>query len=99
VNARRQVLVVGGLALISARPGLAQPGAPVRRIGVLFLPSEVATAAVRAAFAQEMHALGWLEARNIDYRFFYADGDVGRLSALAAEMITQKVDVIVAPSP
>jgi putative ABC transport system substrate-binding protein len=99
VTARRQILVVGGLALISARPGLAQTRAPVRRIGVLFLPSEAATAGVRAAFAQEMHDLGWLEGRNIDYRFFYADGDVDRLSPLATEMIAQKVDVIVTPSP
>lgn len=100
MNTRRGVLVVGGLALISAnRPGLAQPRATVRRVGILFLPSEVATAAVRAAFAQEMHELGWLEGRDIEYRFFYADGDVGRLNAQAAELITQKVDVIVAPSP
>ena len=30
-----------------------------------------------------MHDLGWLEAKNVEYRFVYADGDVDRLDALA----------------
>ena len=45
-----------------------------------------------------MHDLGWMEGKNVEYRFVYADGDVDRLDALASELIGQKVDVIVVSS-
>ena len=45
-----------------------------------------------------MRELGWLEEKNVEYRFLYADGDVDRLDALASELIGQKVEVIVAGS-
>ena len=45
-----------------------------------------------------MHDLGWVEGKNVDYRFVYANGDVDRLDALAGELIGQKVEVIVVSS-
>jgi len=42
-----------------------------------------------------MHDLGWLEGTNVEYQAVYADGDPGRLDALASALIKQKVDVIV----
>ena len=41
-----------------------------------------------------MRDFGWLEGKNVDYRFFYADGAVDRLDALAGELIGQNVDKI-----
>jgi putative ABC transport system substrate-binding protein len=70
----------------------------IRRVGMLFLASEAATAHLRAAFKQGMQDLGWLEGKNVEYRIVYADGDVGRLDALASELVGQKVEVIVAGS-
>ena len=46
-----------------------------------------------------MHDLGWLEGKNVEYRFVYANGDVDRLDALAGELVGQKVEVIVVSSP
>ena len=46
-----------------------------------------------------MQDLGWLDGKNVEYRFVYADGDVDRLDALAVELIAQRVEVIVTPSP
>ena len=47
-----------------------------------------------------MHDLGWLEGKNVEYRFVYADGDVDRMDALVSELIGQKVEVImVATTP
>jgi putative ABC transport system substrate-binding protein len=54
---------------------------------------------LRAAFTQGMNDLGWLEGKNVEYRFAYADGAVDRLDARASELIAQKVEVIVAVSP
>ena len=45
-----------------------------------------------------MRDLGWLEGKNVEYRFVYADSDVDRLDALASELVSQQVDVIVAGS-
>ena len=42
-----------------------------------------------------MHDLGWQEGKNIEYRIVYSDGDVNRVDALASELVSQKVDVIV----
>ena len=46
-----------------------------------------------------MHDLGWREAQSVEYRAAYADGQVGRLDALAKELIEQKVEVIVVGAP
>jgi putative ABC transport system substrate-binding protein len=96
---RRSVLLAGGIGLLVAyRLGRAQPAATTRRVGMLQIGSEAAGADRRAAFKQGMQDLGWLEGKNVEYRFVYADGDVDRLGALASELIGQKVDVIVAAS-
>ena len=81
---RRSVLVAGGIGLLVAHPfSRGQPAAQTLRVGLLSFSSEAAGAQLRAAFKQGMHDLGRLEGKNVEYRFAYADGDVGRLDALA----------------
>ena len=63
------------------------------------LQTPAAIAHLRAAFAEGMHDLGWLDGKNIEYRFAYADGDVDRLGAMVNELIVQQVAVIVVSSP
>jgi putative ABC transport system substrate-binding protein len=99
VITRRSVLLASGIGLLVAHPfSRGQPAATIRRVGLLFLASDAATAHFRAAFKQGMHDLGWLEGKNVEYRFVSANGDVDRLDALASELIGQKVEVIVAGS-
>ena len=50
------------------------------------------------AFKHGMQDLGWQKGKNLEYRFLFAAGDVGRLDGLVSELIAQKVDVIVVPS-
>ena len=84
----------------SSRTGSAhgQPAATIRRVGLLSFGSEAAGAHLRAAFKQGMHDLGWMEGKNVEYRFVYANGDVDRLDALAGELVGQKAEVIVVSS-
>ena len=97
---RRSVLLAGGIGLLVAhRLGRGQPAATIRRVGMLAFASEAATAHLRATFKQGMHELGWLEGKNVEYRFVYANGDVGRLDALASELVGQKVEVIMVGNP
>ena len=96
---RRNVLLAGGIGLLVAHrlsPG--QPAAMIRRVGMLSLPSEAATAQLHAAFRQGMRDLGWSEGKNVEFRFVYADGDVDRLDGLASELIGRNVEVIVTGS-
>ena len=93
---RRNILLAGGIGLLVAyRLSRGQPAATTRRVGMLLVASEAAGAHLRAAFIQGMRDLGWLEGKNVEYRFVYADGDMNRVDALASELIRQKVDVIV----
>src|SRR6266513_4150061 len=85
--------VAGGL-VIARSLALAQPAASLRRIGFLGFSSEATSAHLRTAFKQGMQDLGWLEGKNVEYRFVYANGDVDRLDALASELIGQQVSVI-----
>ena len=96
---RRSLLAAGGIALLGAsRKSSGQPSTTIRRVGMLFLPSESATAHLRAALAQGMHDLGWLEGKNVEYRAVYANGDVVRLDAAAGELVGQRVEAIVVGS-
>ena len=93
---RRSILLAGGIALLVARRlSYGQPAATIRRVGLLSLSSEVAGAHLRAAFKQGMQDLGWIEGKNIEYRFVYANGAVDRMDALAGDLIGEQVDVIV----
>ena len=51
------------------------------------------------AFKQGMRDLGWREGRDIEYRFVFAGGDMTRMDALALELISLQVDVIVVSNP
>jgi len=96
VITRRSILLAGGIALLVARRlSYGQPAATIRRVGLLSLSSEVAGAHLRAAFKQGMQDLGWIEGKNIEYRFVYANGAVDRMDALAGDLIGEQVDVIV----
>ena len=96
---RRSVLLAGGIGLLVAhRLSRGQPAATIRRVGMLSLGSEAAADHLRAAFMQGMHDLGWLEGKNVEYRFVYANGDLDRLDALAGELIGEKAEVILLSS-
>jgi putative ABC transport system substrate-binding protein len=86
----------GALAVPSAwlRAQPARPAMP--RIGYLSNGSPGTHAHLLEAFRQGMRDLGWRDGQNvaIDYRF--AEGQVDRLGALAAQLVAERVDLIVA---
>jgi hypothetical protein len=49
-----------------------------------------------AAVREGLHDLGWHEGQNIRFESRYASGKRDQLGALAAELVGQKVDIIVA---
>ena len=75
----------------------AQQARKVPRLGVLRLvsPPSAPDWKQRSPFLQELYHLGWMEGQNITVEYRWAEGNAGRLPALAAELVRLPVDVMV----
>lgn len=73
----------------------AQPAAKVPQIGFLSLRPPDATALFFEVFRHSLREMGYAEGQNIAFAYRYAEGEVNRLPALAAELVRLNVDVIV----
>ena len=67
----------------------------IARVGFLGLTSASKQAVRIDAFRVGLRSLGYVEGKNIQIEFRFADGDNDRLPGLAAELIGLNVDVIV----
>ena len=77
-------------------PAEAQQTKRVPRIGFLAAPSQSFFSARAEGFRQGLRNLGYIEGKNIVIEYRYADGNLRRLPELAEELVSLKVDVIVA---
>src|SRR5438046_564840 len=92
------ILFVAVLLAVAVIAEAQQPG-KIPRIGHLNAPSLFALAGRTEAFRQGLRELGYLEGKNIVIEYRYAEGKLDRLSALAAELVRLKVDIIVSTGP
>ena len=94
----RGVLVALLLALVTAAPATGQASRGPFRIGILGnIPlSDTEGARVWGAFTEGLRELGYVEGRNVVIEHRSGEGHYERLPALAAELVSLKVDVIVA---
>ena len=74
----------------------AQPAAKVPRIGYLSPLSRGADATRREGFLQGLEKLGYRDGHSIALEYRWAEGQLDRLDALAAELVRLKLDVILA---
>jgi putative ABC transport system substrate-binding protein len=84
------------LAALS-QAAIAQRG-EARRIGFLGMDSAMQATRV-VAFRDEMAKLGFVEGRNLAIEYRWAEGRFDQLPQLAAELVAQKVEVIVTAAP
>ena len=84
--------------LIWASPQLAeaQQSGKVRRVGFLVASSASFYSSRIEAFRQGLRELGYVEGKNIAIEYRFAEGKEDRLRELAAELVSLKVDIIVA---
>jgi putative ABC transport system substrate-binding protein len=94
-----RALLLGTLAFGKlARNALAQSAGRVYRIGYLSTPTRDSVRDGVEAFLRKLRELGWVEGKNLIIEYRWAEGDVGRLPQLAAELVRANVDLIVAPA-
>ena len=77
-------------------PAEAQPPNKISRVGYLAAVSAAADAPRLRAFRQGLAGLGHIEGQNIIIEYRHEGGGFERLPALAAELVGQKPDVLVA---
>jgi ABC-type uncharacterized transport system substrate-binding protein len=94
---KASVLSILFVAVLLAVAVLAEAQQPkkVPQVGFLFAISPSAALARVEAFRQGLRELGYVEGKNIVIEWRYAEGKTDRLSALAAELVRLKVDVMV----
>src|SRR6516165_7581091 len=96
---RRQfiTLLIGAAAWpLAAR---AQPPDRVRRVGVLMGIADDPEGRARVmVFKQALHALGWIEGRNIQFIYRWSAGDAAHARQFANELLDLRSDVILANS-
>ena len=95
---REFITLLGGGAIawpvaVHAQPSLGRP-----LIGILAPQSVAAWAPNLEALRAGLRELGYVEGRNIWLEYRYADGELARMSALAAELVARNPDVIIAAS-
>jgi len=96
---RKKVKVIGialcAMLFALSLPAEAQQPTKIPRIGYLSGGFPSADAPRTEAFQEGLRELGYVEGKNIVIEYRHAEGKLDRLSALAAELVRLKVDVIV----
>ena len=102
MNTRRQTLLaLGAGTLANALPAFAQssgkPAEKIWRVGILVQASQVSgSSTYLKEFLRGMRERGYVEGRNLQVEWRYADNQIERLPALAAELLALRPDVLVA---
>jgi putative ABC transport system substrate-binding protein len=93
---RRQFIgLLGGAAMSPLAARAQQPTMPV--IGWLSPATSESDASLLPSFRQALGAQGLVEGRNVAIEYRWAEGQVDRLPALAADLVQRRVSVIVIP--
>ena len=96
---QRRIFLVGtGAVLARTRAVAAEQRIGVRSIGYIALNTERIGRDVLVAFRTTLSELGWIGGRTIVIETRFGNGDVDRLPGLVSELLSLKVDLIVATS-
>jgi len=95
MNSKSLFWLLTTVLLTTAPLAEAQQPKTVPRVARLYSGSPSATTDRTGAFQEGLRELAYMEGKNIVVEYRYADGKLGRLPALAAELVRLKVNIIV----
>jgi ABC-type uncharacterized transport system substrate-binding protein len=95
MNRRELLGVMAGAGAVGPFTARAQQKQPLPVIGYLSLGSPATRAQFLADFYSGLRENGYVEGRNVAVEYRWAGADPERFPALAAELVAQRVDVIV----
>jgi putative ABC transport system substrate-binding protein len=94
---REFILALGGTAATWSLAARAQqPAGRVYRVGYLAIPSREQAPHFIKAFEEGLRSLGYRAGDNLVIEYRFADGEMERLPALAADLVRLGVDIIIA---
>jgi putative ABC transport system substrate-binding protein len=91
---REFITLLGGAAAWTTAAGAQQPSRPV--IGYLSARGPGNSVDIIAAFRQGLKEAGFVEGENVTIESRFAEGNFDRLPALAADLVTHRVNLVVA---
>jgi len=94
IRRRAFITLLGGAAAGWPLAARAEQAEKKYTVGILSAGDE--NTALSAAFADALRELGWVEGRNVVFKYRYAENRRERLPELAADLVRLKVDVIAA---
>ena len=97
MDRRAFVQALAGVALLSPMAAAETP-LKARRIGLLMSTTPLAASHIVAAFADGLRELGHVEGKNVVFEYRWAEGKPERFAEMTADLLRQRVDVIVALS-
>jgi putative tryptophan/tyrosine transport system substrate-binding protein len=95
LNRREFITLLGGAVAWPVTARAQQAAMPV--VGFLHSGSPEQNQKRLAAYLQGLKGAGFVEGQNVNIEYRWANGDEGRLPALAADLISRGVSVIATP--
>jgi putative ABC transport system substrate-binding protein len=95
MNNRRRLFVALGAGLLAARGVRAQSARKVPQVGYVGNATPALESALVEGFRLGLRERGYVEGKNIDVQYRWADGKIDAMPAIIAELIALKVDVLV----
>ena len=95
VRRREFLSVLGGAAAANTWPSAASSQSKISRIGFLGSATAAGAAQSTGALREGLNALGYVEGKNINIEFRWAEGKYERLPELVTDLMRLNVDVLV----